>query len=265
VNLIMNKIIFLGTGSASHLTRQMTAILFLIDGRGILMDCGDGMGTVRNIVKSGVPLSIVNDVFVTHRHADHIAGMPHYLFVKMVEDKEARVRVFGPRQALVAVKTISFLTHDLTRVNHYRIAFVPMSPRSIIKLVPGLFVTCAKFKPGNEKSAQGYAYAINFNNKKITFTSDTQPCRSVAKFAVGSDILIHECFGTNKNADWIHSVGHSTARDAGELARESGAKHLILTHLPKETTIKPETLLNEAGRYFKGKITLAFDLMEMGI
>ena len=45
-----NKIIFLGTGSAAHTSRQMTAILFVIDGRGILLDCGDGMGTVQNIL-----------------------------------------------------------------------------------------------------------------------------------------------------------------------------------------------------------------------
>lgn len=257
----MNKIIFLGTGSAAHLARQMTAILFVIDGRGILVDCGDGMGTVRNIVAAGVPFSIVNDVLITHRHADHIAGMPHFLFVKMIEDKEAKVRVFGSRQALVAAKTISFLTHDYTRDNRHRIAFVPLPTKKPVKLYPKIQVVAAKMQHLN---LAAYAYRITVGEKQVVFTGDAVPSRALSNIAAGADILIHECFGLDKNRDDIHG-GHSTARDAGELAANSEVKHLILTHFPKENMVKPDALLKEAGRFFRGKITLAEDLMEIEI
>lgn len=262
----MNKLIFLGTGSASHPIRQMTAILYVTDDRAILMDCGDGMGTVRNIAAAGIPLTNVNDVVVTHRHADHIAGMPHFLFLKMLE-KDSRVRVFGPRQTLSAVKTISFLTHDFTRDNRHRIAFVPVRPTAQLKLAPGVVLEAAKFKAGVGKSAQGYGYALTIGKKKITFTSDTQPCRAISRLASGSEILIHECFGLDRDREWIHSVGHSTARDAGELARDAVVSELILTHFPNEQmkNTAPEKLVQESRKYFSGKITAAHDLMEIGI
>ena len=64
-----------------------------------------------------------------------------------------------------------------------------------------------------------YAYKISIGVQNIVFTGDAVPSRALTKIANGTDILIHECFGLDKNRDEIHG-GHSTARDAGELARD---------------------------------------------
>lgn len=82
----MNKLIFLGTGSANNLERQMTSLCFVVGREAFLIDCGDGMGTLRQLVRAGVPLSSVKTVFLTHHHADHIIGMPHFLFVQLAQD-----------------------------------------------------------------------------------------------------------------------------------------------------------------------------------
>lgn len=255
----MNKLIFLGTGSAAHLTRQLTSLCFVTNNRTFLIDCGDGMGSLRNLVKAGVRVEDVNDVFITHRHADHVAGMTHYLFLKMLE-KETRVRVYGPKEAVDVVKTVSLLTHDLIERNQGRIDFHAIQSGDSIKLGDTMVIS-ALVKHGLPVS---YAFAVNTGKTKIIFTGDMQPNDNFESLAKGATIIIHECFGLANNEELWHKLGHSSAKDAGETATRTGAKQLILTHLPtKDFDVNPEFLKNEAQTYFSGKVTIAEDLIEV--
>lgn len=255
----MNKLIFLGTGSAAHLSRKLTSLCFVTDDRTFLIDCGDGMGSLRNLIKAGVRIEDVNDVFITHRHADHVAGMTHYLFLKML-DKETRVRVYGPKEAIDVVKTISLLTHDLTERNQDRIDFHAMQSGDSIKL-ENITITSTLVRHGLPVS---YAFAVNMRKTKIVFTGDMQPNENFETLTKGATILIHECFGLAKDEERCHTSGHSSAMDAGQTATRAGAKQLILTHLPiRDFDINPELLKNEAKKYFSGKVMVAEDLMEI--
>ncbi len=255
----MNKLIFLGTGSAAHLTRQLTSLCFIIDDHPFLIDCGDGMGSLRNLVKSGVRLEDVNDVFITHRHADHIAGMTHYLFLKMLE-KETRVRVYGPKEAVDVVKTTSLLSHDLTARNQERIDFHVMKSGDSVTLGNST-VKGTRVKHGLPVS---YAYALHTGETKVVFTGDMQPNENFESLASGATIIIHECFGLSDNEELWHTLGHSSAKDAGETASRAGAKKLILTHLPtKDYDVDPTLLKIEAQKYFHGEVAVAEDLMEV--
>ncbi|MBU1327174.1 MBL fold metallo-hydrolase [Patescibacteria group bacterium] len=257
----MNKLIFLGTGNAAHLTRQMTSLCIDTPKGALLIDCGDGMGTVRQLVRAGVDLASVNDVFITHRHADHVIGMPHFLFLKML-DKSTSVRVWGPDQALRVVKQISFLTHDLLVMNKERIAFCVVSPWKSRVVSNGCRVTAA---PVRHISVTTYALKVEVDGKSIVFTSDMGPNDNIERLSNGTDILIHECFGLSKGEDRFHA-GHSSAKDAGVLAQKAGVKQLILTHFPAGVNfVEPEALASEARLYFKGEVRIAKDLMELCI
>lgn len=87
------------------------------------------------------------------------------------------------------------------------------------------------------------------------------PGGSVVELAQGSSIIIHECGGLDTDADRVHSIGHSTAKDAADLAMKSGTAHLILTHFPQPLRAEPRELLADARRFYDGKITLAEDMM----
>lgn len=53
----MSKLVFLGTGCANNLEGQMTSLCFVVGRQALLIDCGDGMGTMRQLVRANVPLS----------------------------------------------------------------------------------------------------------------------------------------------------------------------------------------------------------------
>lgn len=247
-----------------HTTRQMTSSCFVVEGKPFLVDCGDGFGTIRQMIRVGVDPALVRDIIITHRHADHIIGIAHLLFYIFVKHPQARVSLYGPKQALSAVKTISLLTHDLTKKHKHQIAFVPLSTRKEFKVDKNFIVTATRVSGAEKSSTECFAYAIKIGKKKIVFSSDMKPNNNFKHVCKGADILIHECFGTVENEDWIHSSGHSTAKDAALLASVAGIKQLFLTHIFPKKGIE-EKIFKEAKIYFQGPIFIACDCMEVQI
>lgn len=66
--------------------------------------------------------------------------------------------------------------------------------------------------------------------RKIVFSGDTEPCASVRELAQAADLLVHEATYAYKDKELAVRSGHSTAREAAELARQANVKQLCLTH-----------------------------------
>jgi ribonuclease Z len=67
--------------------------------------------------------------------------------------------------------------------------------------------------------------------RTVVYTGDTRPCAAVRDATEGADLLIHDSmFGSDRRERAIET-GHSTAREAAELARDAGVKRLALTHI----------------------------------
>ena len=56
------------------------------------------------------------------------------------------------------------------------------------------------------------------------------PCDGGRALAAGVDLLVHEATFTEDLRERAEETGHSTARQAAEVARDAGAKRLLLTH-----------------------------------
>jgi ribonuclease Z len=94
----------------------------------------------------------------------------------------------------------------------------------------------------------------------MTFAADTRPCPGVVENARGVDLLVHEAHGLQDDAEWAHTIGHSTAAEAGRIARDSGAKLLVLTHFRASRFVDPAELAAEAASAFGGLVEAARDL-----
>ncbi|MBL3716372.1 ribonuclease Z [Lactococcus garvieae] len=67
--------------------------------------------------------------------------------------------------------------------------------------------------------------------KVVTILGDTRRTSSAVRLAAGADLLVHEATYEAKESKMARRHGHSTAKQAADVAREAGVNRLILTHI----------------------------------
>ncbi len=97
--------------------------------------------------------------------------------------------------------------------------------------------------------------------RKVTFSGDTAPCKSLIELGKDSDVLIHEATFSKELADTASERKHSTSVDAATDAKNMNAKKLFLTHISSRYEKDAEKLLSEAREIFPNSF-LAHDLLK---
>ena len=98
----------------------------------------------------------------------------------------------------------------------------------------------------------------------FAFVMDTRWCLGALELADGADLLVCESTFLDVDADMADLYGHLTARQAGRLAHEAGARSLVLTHFSRRYPDE-QAFVDEARSEFGGDIVLAEDLMRIPV
>jgi ribonuclease Z len=112
-------VVFLGTsGSMPTAKRALTATLVRRGGDRLLFDCAEG--TQRQLLRSDVGLVELEEIFLTHYHADHYLGLPGMLKTFALRGRDIPLAIYGPPgldDLLRSLKRIfGRLTYPLTTV-----------------------------------------------------------------------------------------------------------------------------------------------------
>ena len=86
--------------------------------------------------------------------------------------------------------------------------------------------------------------------RSFAYVSDTRPCEGGRVLARSADLLYHEATFMETHAERAVETGHSTAREAATVARDAGAKRLLIGHFSARHA-DPSGLLQEAREVFK--------------
>ncbi len=92
--------------------------------------------------------------------------------------------------------------------------------------------------------------------RKVGYSGDTRPSRSLARFFSGSDLLIFDSTFSGKDKEKAVERKHSTSVEAAELAKAAGARKLALTHFSARYT-NVASLVKEARRVFPNTVAAA--------
>jgi ribonuclease Z len=101
--------------------------------------------------------------------------------------------------------------------------------------------------------------------RTLVYTGDTRPVQATEAVARGADLLIHEATFASDEAGRARSTGHTTAREAGELAQRAGVKRLALTHISSRYAGDASEIATEAARAFDGESLVAHDGLELEV
>ena len=296
------SVLFLGTaGAAPSAHRGAPGHLVRRGGDRILVDCGEG--TQRQLLRSGVGLVDVDDVLITHAHADHILGLPGILKTFALRAREAPLQLYGPAgfpelmgvlkpvigRLTYRVETRALAPGDAVERDGYRIhAFatdhhVPSIGYAIVEEErPGRFDLDAARELGVPEGPlfgrlqRGEAVTLENGvtvppdavvgearpGRTVVFSGDTRPCKGLFQASVGADVLVHEATFLDEEADRAAETGHTTALQAGRLAREAGVRLLALTHISTRHPAR-EILAEARSEFPEAVLPRDFDSIEV--
>jgi ribonuclease Z len=88
-------IVFLGTSASAPTShRAPAALLVRRGGDKLLFDCAEG--TQRQLMRSTLGLPELEEIFLTHFHADHYLGLPGMLKTFSLRQRELPLTIYGP-------------------------------------------------------------------------------------------------------------------------------------------------------------------------
>jgi ribonuclease Z len=280
------SLFFAGTaGSVPTARRGLPAILLRAGGERILLDCGEG--TQQQLLRS-VGLPDLDAIFITHFHLDHWLGLLGMLKTFDLRGREQPLTIYGPpglRALFTAMRPIvgrtgyALETAELQPHDEVRFGSFAISPFSVNHRVeaygyafveddrPGRFdVEAARrlgVREGPDFGRLQRGETVNGvrpeqvmgatrAGRRIVISGDTAPCQAVEVFAHGADVLVHEATFMEDERARARETGHSTARQAAEIASDAEVRLLALTHL--STRYFPRDIREEARAVFANTI-----------
>jgi ribonuclease Z len=256
----LGRVILLGTGDPLNGERAQTSLAVpLSSGEAMLVDASSGTVLLRQLDAAGIQLESVRHLFITHRHFDHAGGLAP-LLTAMTSLPEASITVHALPKTLLATRELLSLT--IPGVEGWlggRLAWSDLVPGEPAR-AGDAEVTPFEVDHGLECAG----LRVEQGGSAMTFSADTRPCASTVEHSRGAYLLVHEAYGPEDHAKRAHSLGHSTAAEAGIAAREAGVGHLVLTHLRSSPLVDPWRLAGEAKAAFGGPVDVARDLDAFG-
>jgi ribonuclease Z len=294
------SVLFLGTaGSMPTVQRAPASLLIRRGGDRILVDCGEG--SQRQLLRS-VGLPDIEHVFITHYHADHFLGLPGMMKTFALRGRNVPLNIYGPRglKALMSdlrriygnlsyeVRLTELAPSDAVEMSSCRIGAYAVQHRT--EAVG--YALVEDERPGRFDPARAEALGVPAGpmfgvlqrgeaveaagrtvqphevmgearpGRKLVFTGDTEPCEATSIVAQDADLLVHDGTFADEERERARQTGHSTAREAAELAREAGVSLLALTHL--SSRYFPSVVEKEARAAFeRAVVPRDFDLIEV--
>ncbi len=278
------EVVVLGT-AAQVPTRERAhnALLVLWDDVGVMFDPGEG--TQRQMTMAGISAGRIDQICITHFHGDHCLGLPGVVQRMALDRREAPVGVSYPGtgeeyferlrhasifddQAVVVPAPIA-AAGPLARVGELTVVAEPLDhPVETYgyrldepdgwRMLPDRLT--AMGVPGPEVGRLQGGEAIEVGGRwiepdevrqprqgqSVAVVMDTRPCEGARDLARGVDLLVCEATFLESETDLAQLAGHLTARQAGELAAEAGARRLVLTHFSQRYK-DTDRFVEEAG------------------
>lgn len=258
------KLTMLGTGHAVVYKCYNTCFVLEDGGRCFLVDGGGGSTLLVQLKNAGISPTDIHDIFVTHRHMDHIMGI--FWMMRMLYRSKTLsdngLNIYGHDEVISIIRdmTIRLLPESEACFSDGRIRLIAVNDGES-KEILGRKVT---FFDIQSTKAKQFGFCMeSADGDKLTCCGDEPYTECERKYAEGSKWLMHEAFCLHAEADKYHPYEkhHSTVMDACRNAEELNVRNLILYHTEDEHISERKKLYTGEGKkYFNGNLFVPDDL-----
>ena len=235
----------------------------------LILDCGTGLRMLgkKLLVEFGQQ-SIRANMFLSHYHWDHIQGIPffeplynpenHFFFHSFPSQGRS------VQEALEGQMSDPYFPVDLSAMRAFR-SFTRIDETSL-SFQDAVVTTIHLNHP------QGcLGFRIECGGKVLVYATDNEPGspehdQNVRKLAAGADVLIYDTQYTPiEYVSLRKGWGHSTWREAVNIAQEAQVCQLILFHHdPDHSDTVLDTILGEARKFFPNTVA-AWEGLELDL
>ena len=288
------ELFFLGTSAGiPSKERSMPCIAFRHNGVVILFDVGECCQ--RQLMKYKVGFGKIRNVFISHLHLDHFLGVFGLIeTLRLCTNVSNEIfNIYSPNDfrkllynrwpfikchRLKNNTTVKFNGFSVKafRVKHEQEAFgFVIKEDDKIKFLEEkakeLEIKGEMFKTLLEKGkvkTNGKTVKLSDvsyvkKGRKIVYSGDTAYSENVVKESMDADVLIHEATFDEQKEKEAKATMHSTVKDAAIIAEKARVKTLVLTHISSRYKNEEETFINQAKKYYKGNVIIAYDGMKV--
>jgi ribonuclease BN (tRNA processing enzyme) len=280
------EVLVLGSGGPGATGRAASSYLILTDGTPrILVDAGPG--SFARLGEAKASLANTDVVLLTHLHIDHAGELAGLFKARAVSSAGPIVfkvwgpdgspgknqgayfpstsrfihLLFGPHGAFAYLSDFSapmtIQAHDIpARVN------ANASPQVIFK-ENNLGISAIA---GHHGDAPAVTYRIDYGGKSVTFSGDidAEGLANLRSIARGSDLLVFNSVVLDPpGSPAVLYTLHTPPSAIGELAKSTGVKRLLLSHLSPATEQMHDAVLKSIRKNFTGPVTMAEDGMRV--
>lgn len=260
------KLTMLGTGSAMASACYNTCFALEDGGRTFLVDGGGGNGIFTQLERAGIPTDSIGDLFVTHKHMDHLLGALWVIRHRCQSLASGRaagpLNVYGHHEVIGILRQMTdwmLVPEQIVFVGE-PVRLIPVSNRETRQIL-GRDVTF--FDICSPKALQfGFTLELKDGNR-LTCCGDEPLWPGCESHVRGSRWLMLEAFCLYSQQEIFkpYEKHHSTVKDACLTAEAMGAENLILYHTEDKNLPSRRELYTKEGReYFSGNIHVPGDL-----
>ncbi len=242
----MVDVTFLGTGDAFSSGNRANVALLISSGE-FRMLIETGPTILGQLDRAGLQARDIERVFVSHAHGDHILGFPMLTLNRL--EAAGPLHVYAGLNTIASLRILNALAFSSITANEKRFRWHEISEEGPDQVDVSYRITLQTVLPDHPPGLPTLAARWNFaDGPSITFVTDTRPGQTTVDLARDSDLLIHEASfsATLQPTENPEQYYHSTAQQAGEIARRAGCGQLALVHLGAQIGERPEVLIEEA-------------------
>ena len=269
------EVILLGTGTPQpSIKRFGPATLVSTGGKYFLFDVGRG-ATIR-LNQIGISPNLIEQVFLTHLHSDHISGLDDLWVTGWVWQRDGPLHVSGPKGTNRLVENLREAYADDIA---YRTANTALDNKNAQiesqEINAGVVyqqarVTIKAFLVDHNPVSPAFAYRIEFGDRVIVISGDTTYTDAMVEQARDADVLVHEIVAADENLlkkyNRLQSIVdyHTTPEQMAAILKQAKPRFTALTHVLL-FGVEEQTVLDQIAKEYSGEVVVGYDLMKIGV